>query len=86
MTGLYQLVKRAPRDNEALLKIIKQFEPKIAKSLYLTSQSSRDDLSQELMLKLVESIRKYDVQNIPGFWEFRDMIYSEEAMPEKDLN
>ena len=86
MTGLYQLVKRAPRDNEALLKIIKQFEPKIAKSLYLTNQSSRDDLSQELMLKLVESIRKYDVQHIPGFWEFRDMIYSEEAMPEKDLN
>ena len=85
MTGLYQLVKRAPRDNEALLKIIKQFEPKIAKSLYLTSQSSRDDLSQELMLKLVESIKKYDMKHVPGFWEFRDMIYLEEAMPEKDL-
>ena len=86
MTRLYQLAKRAPRDNEALLEIIKLFEPKIAKSLYLTNQSSREELSQELMLKLVESIRKYDMHNIPGFWEFRDMIYSEEAMLNKDLN
>ncbi|AIC95858.1 MULTISPECIES: hypothetical protein [Shouchella] len=51
-------------------KILEDFQPKIKKSLYQTAPANREDLEQEIKMKIYE---KMDViQNIdaPGFYEF----------------
>ncbi|WP_214483055.1 helix-turn-helix domain-containing protein [Bacillus sp. SM2101] len=71
---LYELVKKAKVNEEALEKIILLFEPKIKKSLLLTKYEERDDLSQELKLKITNYIRSYDVDSTPGFWEMKNQL------------
>ncbi|WP_042477597.1 helix-turn-helix domain-containing protein [Bacillus ndiopicus] len=76
MSKMYYLVERARYDEEALLELIKLFEPKIYKSLYFTTPSHREDLLQELNYKLINCIWKYDLNSVPGFWEFKDHVMS----------
>jgi len=71
---LYELVKNAKKNNEALNTIIKLFEPKINKSLSLTHYSVREDLSQEIKFKLVKLIKEYDIDSVPSFWEFKENL------------
>lgn len=66
---LYELLSKSKNDDLALEKIITMFEPKIKKSLSLTTNQNKDDLSQELKYKLITSIKQYDVNSTPGFWE-----------------
>lgn len=50
--------------------ILKEFHPKIKKSLYQTAPPNREDLEQEIKMKIFE---KMDViQNIdaPGYYDF----------------
>lgn len=63
---LYELIIQAKHDDKAaILEIIGRFEPKIKKSLHQTSLQNREDLKQELILKLIEVIQSFDlnVQN-----------------------
>jgi len=71
---LYQLAYKAKEDNEAVNKIIEMFRPKIKKTLLQTDFQNREDLEQELQLKLVKVIKMYDLEEIMGFWEFHEMI------------
>ncbi|ELK46801.1 UNVERIFIED_CONTAM: helix-turn-helix domain-containing protein [Halobacillus marinus] len=74
MSALYELVKSSKCDTQSLGAVVELFEPKIKKSLHLTNHKNKDDLSQELKYKLIKSIKNYDVESIPGFWEMRDKI------------
>ncbi|WP_019913616.1 helix-turn-helix domain-containing protein [Paenibacillus sp. HW567] len=71
MSNLLELMKKAQqKDNEAIEEIIHKFNPKIRKSLSQTSVQNRNDLRQEVNLKMIEAINKFDVESVPGFWEF----------------
>jgi len=68
------LVQEAKYDNNALLTLIQFFEPKLKYCLYQTHPYLREDLHQDLLIKLISTIRKYDINTIPGFWEFKNNI------------
>lgn len=67
---LYQLVVESKEDNRAIEKILKIFKPKIKKTLLQTGLQNREDLEQELQLKIMNLIKTYNVDNTVGFWEF----------------
>jgi hypothetical protein len=71
---LYELVKESKTNEKALETIINLFEPKLRKSLTLTSYSEREDLAQELKCILIMYIKGYDIDSTPGFWELKDQI------------
>ncbi|SDK27190.1 hypothetical protein [Sediminibacillus albus] len=54
-----------------LTEIIIQMEPKIRKSIANTSSQERDDLEQEIKLKIIEIVTKGVIKDTPGFWEFK---------------
>lgn len=49
---------------------LKQLHPKIKKSLYHTKPQNREDLEQELKMKITECIHNDVFEQTPGFWEF----------------
>ncbi|TCT21127.1 helix-turn-helix protein [Melghiribacillus thermohalophilus] len=71
---LYDLAKKSKEDNQALQMLIDLFEPKIKKSLTLTNYTEREDLSQELKYKLVITIKEYDIESTPGFWDLLEQF------------
>ncbi|WP_413036982.1 helix-turn-helix domain-containing protein [Paenibacillus xylanilyticus] len=65
------LLKQARQnDTQAIETIIVKFKPKLQKSLYQTHLQNRNDLKQEINLKIIEAIYKYDIEKVPGFLEF----------------
>lgn len=74
---LYELVKEAKNNNEALESIIDLFEPKLKKSMYMTNLNDRDDLAQELKVKMISYIKGYDIDSVPGFWQIKERIDKE---------
>lgn len=75
---LYDLVKESHENSRAMQELIQLFEPKLRKSLSLTSYSERDDLSQELKCTLIRYIKKYNVDDTPGFWELKNRMENKE--------
>lgn len=49
---------------------LKQLQPKIKKELYATNPQNREDLEQELQLKIVTCMQRDRLKRTPGFWEF----------------
>lgn len=81
--SLLPLVKKAQKNNpEAMLMILKLFERKIYYELKQTTSQEREDLSQDLYLKMIETVQNYSLDQTPGFWEF---IYRDE-MSDKTMN
>lgn len=75
MVNLMKLLKKAKsNDKEAMEEIVMKFAPTIQKSLYQTSPQERNDLKQEIQLKIIEAVFKYDIDSIPGFWDFIESI------------
>lgn len=70
---LYQLAIESKENNEAIEKMLKIFTPKIKKTLLQTNSQNREDLEQELQLKLVNLIKIYDLDKVSGFWGFYEM-------------
>ncbi|TMU83967.1 hypothetical protein FGG79_17635 [Bacillus sp. BHET2] len=66
---LYDLVKEAQCNSEYETNVIQTFEPKIKKSLYLTRMENRDDLEQELKMKVIGYVRDYKLENVPGLFD-----------------
>ncbi|MGD6849385.1 hypothetical protein [Rossellomorea aquimaris] len=69
---LYDLVKEAKGNSEYETKVIRTFEPKIKKSLYLTRVENRDDLEQELKIKLIRYVRDYSLEKVPGLFDINE--------------
>ncbi|MDO7907174.1 helix-turn-helix domain-containing protein [Paenibacillus sp. JX-17] len=73
MNNLFELCRQAQRYHpQAMERILELFQPKISRSLCQTSIQERDDLRQELYLKMIEAVQKYDLDRTPGFWQFVD--------------
>ncbi|AXF57942.1 hypothetical protein DT065_09365 [Salicibibacter kimchii] len=69
-------VKEAQRgDREKLATLIHQFEPRIRKCLWQTTPAERDDLRQELTLKLIEITLHYDTEKAPTITEFQALLH-----------
>lgn len=64
------LIQARKNDKNAMESIILKFNPKLQKSLYQTTLQDRNDLKQEIHLKIIEAVYKYDIETVPGFWEF----------------
>ncbi|MFP3360016.1 helix-turn-helix domain-containing protein, partial [Planococcus sp. SIMBA_143] len=59
---LYTLLQQAKNeDKEGLSAILNQFEKKIEAELRQTPPQNRDDLRQELVIKVMEAVEKYSV-------------------------
>lgn len=71
---LFDLVKESKFNKAAMESVIKLFEPKLKKTLYMTNPNDRDDLEQELKMKMVSYIKEYDMNSVPGFWEFKEKV------------
>ncbi|WP_159786463.1 helix-turn-helix domain-containing protein [Bacillus sp. N1-1] len=68
---LYTLLQQAKNeDKEGLSAILNQFEKKIEAELRQTSPQNRDDLRQELVIKVMEAVEKYKVEDVPNFEQF----------------
>ncbi len=74
MDRLYELVNKAKKNDEAIEQVIEIFTPKIKKTLLQTDIQNREDLEQELRIKLMSLIRTYDLNEVMGFWEFHEMV------------
>ncbi len=70
---LYTRLQQAKQDEkEGLIQIIDQFEKKIEAELRQTSPQYREDLRQELFMKIIEAVENYKVEDVPDFEQFID--------------
>ncbi|MGB8001550.1 MAG: helix-turn-helix domain-containing protein [Anaerobacillus sp.] len=70
---LYTMLQQVKQDEkEGLSHILAQFEKKIEAELRQTSPQYRDDLRQELFMKIIEAVEKYNVEDVPNLQEFID--------------
>ncbi|MEB2280560.1 hypothetical protein LAV73_11185 [Lysinibacillus xylanilyticus] len=58
------------QSNEETLTIIENFIPKIKQCLYNTEYQEREDLEQEIKLKIIEKLATVRFQDPPSFWDF----------------
>lgn len=72
--SLFTLVKQSRTDNNSLKIVIDLFSPKIHRSLQQTKKQFREDLSQELKIKIVDCTRNYDVDKTPGYFQMLDLL------------
>ncbi|MFT8320311.1 MAG: helix-turn-helix domain-containing protein [Bacillus sp. (in: firmicutes)] len=79
MGTLYSLVKQSKTDGQAMEEVLQLFEPKMKKAAANTTFHEREDLSQELKLFVINCLYMYDVNNVPGFWEFKDKLNGEKG-------
>jgi len=71
---LYDLVQQSKSNEQSMQELLNMFEPKLKKSLILTHFQEREDLSQELRLRLIQYILKYNVESTPGFWDVKERL------------
>ncbi|MCZ4248093.1 sigma-O factor regulator RsoA [Bacillus amyloliquefaciens] len=69
MNGPFDFNKEKTDIDEMEL-LISRFSPMIKKKLSSTSYQEREDLEQELKIKIVEKADMLLCQEVPGFWEF----------------
>ncbi|WP_152657520.1 helix-turn-helix domain-containing protein [Oceanobacillus sp. CFH 90083] len=55
-----------------ILQVISFFEPSIKKNLRNTPYQERNDLEQEISMKILEKINKLQSLEVPTFFEFID--------------
>ncbi|WP_342533265.1 hypothetical protein MHB40_20005 [Lysinibacillus sp. FSL K6-0057] len=55
---------------EETLTIIENFIPKIKLCLHNTDYHEREDLEQEIKLKIIEKLATVKFQDAPSFWDF----------------
>lgn len=72
--NLYALAIDSKHNKDSLNKIIEMFAPKIHQSLRQTQPQNREDLSQEIKIKLLNCIQEYDVEKTPGYFEMLDLL------------
>ncbi|MDT9027481.1 hypothetical protein [Rossellomorea yichunensis] len=69
MNALYDMVKEAKNNSLYEVNVVRTFEPKILKSLHLTKQENREDLEQELRIKVIAYVRNYSLEDVPGLFD-----------------
>jgi hypothetical protein len=71
MNALYDMVKEAKDNSLYEVNVVRTFEPKIRKSLHLTQQENREDLEQELRIKVIGYVRNYSLEDVPGLFDLK---------------
>jgi len=85
--SLFLLVKQSRTDNDSLKIVIDLFTPKIHRSLQQTNKQYREDLSQELKIKVLHCTRNYDADKTPGYFQMIDLLEMKGAQNyEEDKN
>ncbi|AEP88206.1 MULTISPECIES: sigma-O factor regulator RsoA [Bacillus] len=69
MNGQFES-KNQKDDKFDIEHLIECFSPMIRKKLCNTSYQEREDLEQELKIKMFEKADMLLCQDVPGFWEF----------------
>lgn len=68
---LLPLIKRAQdNDGNAMLEIFRMFEPKLRRALSTVHQDLRDDFRQEVYIRIIKAVRKYNLNSSPDLIEF----------------
>lgn len=62
--------KKNKHSDEKIIEIIESFNGKIKQSLTHTSYQDRDDLEQEIKLKIIEKLNTVEFREAPSFWNF----------------
>ncbi|MFC0211385.1 helix-turn-helix domain-containing protein [Paenibacillus chartarius] len=76
-TDLFELVQRAKHgDRESLGEIITMFQPAIKKACSRVKPQERYDLEQIISEKVIKAIINYEMDSIPDYSGFIDMITS----------
>lgn len=60
--------KFTEHENSEVLELIDEFNWKIKKSLSNTSFQEREDLEQEIKLKIIQKLNTVEFQEPPSFW------------------
>ncbi|ANB57049.1 response regulator [Anoxybacillus sp. B7M1] len=55
---------------EEIVQILEQFEGKIQKNLKQTAYQEREDLAQEIRLKIIEKLINLEFSETLSFWSF----------------
>ncbi len=76
---LYELAQKSKEDRARIEEIVERFEPKMKSSLTLTHPQVREDLYQELRLKLIDIVLYYDIDSTPGFWCLQNDLRKKEV-------
>lgn len=58
------------QNNDDIIKLINDFNPKIKKNLQNTPYQEQEDLEQELKLKIIEKLYTVNFSEPPSFWSF----------------
>ncbi|GGJ77084.1 hypothetical protein [Virgibacillus salexigens] len=53
-----------------IYEVLDEFKWKIKRSLANTSYQEREDLEQEIKLKIIEKLYTVEFENPPSFWSF----------------
>lgn len=62
--------KKSKHSDKKIIEIIESFNGKIKQSLTHTSYQERDDLEQEIKLKIIEKLYTVEFREAPSFWNF----------------
>lgn len=54
--------------HDEIISILNDFQPKIKKSLNKTPFQDREDLEQEINVKIIEKLNSVEFQENPSFW------------------
>ncbi|REK53529.1 MAG: hypothetical protein C6W55_13855 [Thermobacillus sp.] len=77
---LFTLVQKAKAgDKEAMKEILHLVEPFIQKACRRASPNEQNDLQQYLAEKVIVAVKNYDMNSIPGFAQFIELISSNHA-------
>jgi len=72
MSELLHLIEKIQYgDDSSLVNVIHQFEPKVNRLLKQTDSSHKEDLRQELFLEIIVLTKKYKIEKVPDFNEFK---------------
>ncbi|MFU7590326.1 helix-turn-helix domain-containing protein [Priestia sp. RMT2NF4] len=71
METLYELVNKVKSgDEEASRRLLKKLEPKLNKAVQNFSLHEREDVKQDLKIKILSAVKTFDFSQTPGLWEF----------------
>lgn len=56
--------------HDEIISILRDFQPKIKKSLNKTPFQDREDLEQEINTRIIEKLNSVEFKESPSFWSF----------------
>ncbi|WP_289142435.1 helix-turn-helix domain-containing protein [uncultured Brevibacillus sp.] len=80
---LLPLIRRVQENDEnAMMEILQMFEPKIKKSLNVVHIDRREDYRQEVYIRIIKAVRRYDLNAAPDILEFISRLSNRQSEKE----